>query len=458
MSNDDTHAIVIGGGIGGLLVAVAVSPHFARVTILESDPGQTGPAIRKGVPQGGQAHILLTSGQKAMAHLIPGLFDDLADAHAVALDCGRDIRVNYGGDGYKVRYTSKLIGHLQTRPLLEWHIRERVKQHANIRICHDSRVVGLTGSRQRVTGTLVKSPRAEVRHLEADLVIAACGRGHQVLHWLTRLGCEVPFEEALDLRLGYATQLVEATPQSAPARGGLMLVPKRPHQTRAAYVLPVENGRWQTMLAGYLGDYPPLDRRELLEYARQLPIPDIHEFMKNSTPCSDIESHRFKAQRRFYFEDVPHSPDGFVVVGDSWAAMDPLFGQGMSIVAKQAQLLSHLFSVKSFTPRRYYQQGASIYRGPWMLSLAENLRYSLPDSLDWKFHLLHMYMDRIQILTQTNTSIYDAYLQVANLEKDPLSLFHPKILWQALTLGKITEDRAQRNRQMRVVVGDRSRT
>src|SRR5215831_4979153 len=54
MSNDCTHAIVIGGGIGGLLAAAAVSPHFARVTVLESDTQQTSPAIRKGVPQGGQ--------------------------------------------------------------------------------------------------------------------------------------------------------------------------------------------------------------------------------------------------------------------------------------------------------------------------------------------------------------------------------------------------------------------
>jgi 2-polyprenyl-6-methoxyphenol hydroxylase-like FAD-dependent oxidoreductase len=446
MSNDRTHAIVIGGGIGGLLVAVAVSRHFGRVTVLESDTQQMSPAIRKGVPQGGQAHILLTSGQKAMADLIPGLFDDLADARAVALDFGRDVCVNYGGDGYKIRYTSNIITHFQTRPLLEWHIRERVKRYANIRICHDSRAVGLSGSPQRVTGTLVKSPNADVRCLDADLVIAACGRGHQVLRWLTSLGCEVPGEKTLDLRLGYATQLVESTPRSRPPWGGLFIIPRRPDQTRAGYVLPVENGRWQTMLAGYLGDYPPCDRSEYIEYARQLLVPDIYEFMKNSAPCSEIESHRFKSQRRLYFEDLPHPPDGFIVIGDSWASMDPLFGQGMSIVAKQAQLLSHLFSVNRFTPRRYYQQGASIYRGPWMLSLAEDLRYPLGDPVDWKFRLLHMYMDRIQILTRTSAPVYDMYLQVANLEKDPLLLFHPRILWKAMTLWK-HEAGPQRNKQ-----------
>jgi hypothetical protein len=371
-----------------------------------------------------------------MANLIPGLFDDLADARAVALDFGRDVCVNYGGDGYKAKYASNIIAHFQTRPLLEWHIRERVKQYTNIRICDGTRVIGLSGSPQRVTGALVKSSNADVRHVEADLTIAACGRGHQVLRWLTRLGCEVPAEKALDLRLGYATQLVEATPRSmsrsGPAWGGLFIVPRRPHQTRAGYVLPVEGGRWQTMLAGYLGDYPPSDQREYLEYARQLPIPDIYEFMKNSKPCSGIESHRFKSQNRFYFEEVPHPPDGFIVAGDSWASMDPLFGQGMSIVAKQARLLSHLFGAKRFTPKRYYQRGASIYRGPWMLSLAEVLRYPLGHVVDWKLHLLHKYMDRIQILTRKNTAIYDAYLRVANLEKDPLFLFHPRILWQVL--------------------------
>src|SRR5262245_28061074 len=130
------HAVVIGGGIGGLLTAAAVAPHFRRVTVLEGDTSQAAPAVRKGAPQGGQAHVLLASGRKAMADLIPGLFDELADARAVALDFGDHVRVNYGGDGYKVKYTSGIITYFQTRPLLEWHILERIKRLSNVQVRH----------------------------------------------------------------------------------------------------------------------------------------------------------------------------------------------------------------------------------------------------------------------------------------------------------------------------------
>lgn len=187
------------------------------------------------------------------------------------------------------------------------------------------------------------------------------------------------------------------------------------------------------MLAGYRGDYPPTEPEAYRAYARQLLIPDIEECIGNTTPCSPIRAHRFPAQRRRYFEELACPPAGFLALGDAWITLDPLFGQGMTVVAKQAQLLARLVATGDLTPQRFYRQGAQIYRGPWMLSLAENLRDPLVSPLPWTIRLLHAYMDRIQRLTLVNSEVYDAYLRVVNLEEDPRVLFRPRVFWQAIT-------------------------
>jgi glycine/D-amino acid oxidase-like deaminating enzyme len=52
-----THAIVIGGGIAGLVVARVLVKYFERVSLIERDRYPTEPVFRPGVPQEGQARL-----------------------------------------------------------------------------------------------------------------------------------------------------------------------------------------------------------------------------------------------------------------------------------------------------------------------------------------------------------------------------------------------------------------
>lgn len=67
------HAIVIGGGIAGLLATRILADHFAQVTLIERDRYPRDPAFRPGVPQGRQVHTLLLRGQRELEGLFPGL-------------------------------------------------------------------------------------------------------------------------------------------------------------------------------------------------------------------------------------------------------------------------------------------------------------------------------------------------------------------------------------------------
>ena len=59
-SQQDNHAIVIGGSIAGLLTAIILANHFEQVTIIEKD-SFTGDS-RPGTPQAQFAHVLAKKG------------------------------------------------------------------------------------------------------------------------------------------------------------------------------------------------------------------------------------------------------------------------------------------------------------------------------------------------------------------------------------------------------------
>ena len=56
-----TQAVVLGGGISGLLSAAAIAPHYDHVVLVERDALPDFPAHRPGTPQDTHAHALLAA-------------------------------------------------------------------------------------------------------------------------------------------------------------------------------------------------------------------------------------------------------------------------------------------------------------------------------------------------------------------------------------------------------------
>src|SRR5215218_3007909 len=71
-----SQAVVLGGGIAGLLAARVLRDHFDRVTLVERDDLPPGDVPRRGVPQGRHAHGLLAGGAQVLERLFPGLRDE----------------------------------------------------------------------------------------------------------------------------------------------------------------------------------------------------------------------------------------------------------------------------------------------------------------------------------------------------------------------------------------------
>ncbi|WP_066366065.1 NAD(P)/FAD-dependent oxidoreductase [Herbidospora mongoliensis] len=337
-----SRAVVLGGGLAGVLAAAALTRHADEVVVLESDHYPASPRPRRGLPQSHHNHVLVAGGIRALDELLPGVIDDLLNAGAHRRNMPGDCLI-FSGEGWfhRVRTDADLIA--CSRPLLD----EVVRRHIDVEVIQGVTAVGLAGDAGRVTGvsvttdvmtgepgevTTTGATPDEIREaagtgvISADLVVDATGRRSQVLHWLAALGVPPIEEVRVPSGVSYATRLYEG-PGDIPA---VMVHPKYT-PARGGTLFPIEGNRWIVTMTGD----PPLDETGFDEYARALRDPVIADLIENAKPVGPIRPCHDTANRRRYFERA-RLPEGFLAVGDSVVTVNPVYSHGMSVAALTA--------------------------------------------------------------------------------------------------------------------------
>ncbi len=122
----------------------------------------------------------------------------------------------------------------------------------------------------------------------------------------------------------------------------MVVLPQPPHNRRGAFILPAEGGRWVVTLAGRYGDKPPDDEAGFFAYVKNLRTPTAHNALRSEVKL--ILRYGLKASRRRHFESVTNFPHGLLPFGDTICRFNPIYGQGMSVAAKEACLLRDLLA------------------------------------------------------------------------------------------------------------------
>src|SRR5260370_490536 len=133
-------AVVIGAGMAGLTAAGALADRFDQVVVLERGRLRSEPAYRAGTPQARHVHALLVSGQRALSELFPGFEQDLAQAGAVPLRAGLDVRIERQGYHPFPQRDLGWISYAVSRPTIERAVRARVEGRANTTLRQRCRV------------------------------------------------------------------------------------------------------------------------------------------------------------------------------------------------------------------------------------------------------------------------------------------------------------------------------
>lgn len=433
MSTRNEHAVVLGGSMAGLLAARVLSEQFARVTLVERDhyPEQAEP--RKGVPQGRHLHALLAKGLQVLHGYFPDLKESLIAGGAYIGDPGTDLHWHHFG-GYKVTISTDLEGVFVSRPFLESEVRRRVLALPNVTALQGYDVEGVAASADRatVTGAAIRNRATDrTEHLAAELVVDATGRGSQAPKWLLALGFAAPDEAQVNVDIGYTTRVYRRDPDD---QIGRFVVQEAPLGKRFGLAFPIEGDRWIVTQGGMLGDHAPHEERGFLDFAASLPVGDLYKVIKDAEPLNDFAIHKFPHSRRRYYERLKRVPANFVVMGDAVCSFNPVYGQGMTVAAIEAeQLASWLRTDRARDPHRFFKTIARTVDVPWMLAVGEDFRYpQVTGPKSPETSLINAYTARLHRAATHDPVVLTAFLRVAHLLAPPTSLFHPRIVARVL--------------------------
>jgi 2-polyprenyl-6-methoxyphenol hydroxylase-like FAD-dependent oxidoreductase len=438
MRKPGSHAIVIGAGMGGLVAARVLADHFQCVTILERDMLPLEAAPRKGVPHGRHAHGLLARGREALEDLFPGLTDGLIAAGAVPIDTLADSRW-FGYGVYLANGTSGLRSILLSRPLLETHVRRRLRTITGVCIQENAVVRRLTTAGDRVTGVCLNTGQT----IDANLVVDASGRHSRSADWLADLGYEKPAEDTIGVRISYTTRILSRRPDHLGGKAVALVGADAP-VWRFGVAVAMEEDRWIVTQGGYFDDRPGQGDSGFLEFARTLPAPEIADLLTVAQPLTAATNFAFPASRRWRYERLSRFPAGFLVFGDALCSFNPIYGQGMTTAAVEGLALGRcLQDGEEALAERFFARAAPIIDIPWQIAAGSDLRHPhLADRQTPMGRFMNWYVGKVHRAAARDPAVGCAFLRVANLMSPPTQLFSPATLSRVVVGALWRGDRA----------------
>lgn len=426
-------AIVVGGGVAGLLASRILTDHFDEVVILERDMLSESTDFRAGVPQAFHVHTLLVRGYRELCNLFPDL-DAALDADGVGLiDWGYDGRL-ISSVGPLPRFHSNLQTRMCSRSLLEWHIRQQLTRRKNIQIKTGCMATGVVVEHGRVKGVQV----AGEGEFSADLIVDASGRNSQFSAWLVNNGFEKPSETVINAHLGYATCWFKR-PASLETEWQTMIIgPHAPNTPRAGVLYPIENDQWIVTLTG-VGKENKLPRthEEFFAYAQTLVAPDLYNAIRCAEPISPVRGFQRTENCWRHYEKLRNVPQGFVAIGDAVGAFNPVYGQGMTVATLTSQALGQaLEQGTGGVEKRFYKIQAKIINRTWQLVSAEDFRWPQTEGKR-PFYLkaVHLYANLARGACWQKAERAQRFARVLHFLDPSIKLLHPSILLPALRFG-----------------------
>jgi 2-polyprenyl-6-methoxyphenol hydroxylase-like FAD-dependent oxidoreductase len=426
-------AVVLGGGMAGLLAARVLSDKYSDVIVVDRDEltGVTG--ARNGVPHGRHAHCLVARGQQIFEELLPGLTEGMREAGVTLGDFNGQIQWHF--NGYKLAASdSGLVCVSSGRPILEEHVRKHVAAIATVSFREGYDIVGLetTPDNGRVIGARVqrREPGSEPEVLIADLVVDITGRGSRMPAWLTELGYQAPPEDRIKVDLAYTTRhyrLKSGNPFSSDIAINQAGTPVCPRGV-FCYLLP-DGETVELSLTGVLGDHAPTDPDGFDEYVRSLPLPLHYDFIQDWEPVDEPVRFKFPASVWRHYEALTRFPEGLLVMGDAVCSFNPVYAQGMTVAGMEALILQkHLQIPGPVNATAFFGEMAGAIAGPWEFSAIADLGYpGVEGERNDQIRLVNQYVPAVLAAATMDPIVCDAFLRVAGLVEDPMSLMHPEI-------------------------------
>lgn len=437
-SKNAERAIVIGGGISGLLVSRVLSDHYSEVIVLDKDDFPEKPEHRAGIPQSFQPHRLTPRGRMILDHFFPAFNDDLLEMGAPSSQ-GKTAYLSYDFGNMKMSIPDNEATF--SRALLEWVLRERVKKIPNVHLKPKQDIIGLltNSDKTAVTGVIARdrTQSGQEQTWNADLVFDASGSNSKLVTWLEQLGYTIPDPDILKVSLGYSTRHYRI-PDSLTRNWDVYRKDGNPSNHQFTAVLSViENQTAELLLWGVGGRVPDTKAQEFEQNVDQLKESLLSELLQGLEPIGAPRGYRISELRRHRFELMERWPSGLLVMGDALCTFDPIYGLGMTVAAIEAERVASYFQEQRNDPQPHFEkrmlQGLQDALEPaWWLNCVHdlqwpNVEYAGRHLAGISFAQKYMNLALQQVVSKQNSDLFLLQWGVTSLLFSPGMLFNPQM-------------------------------
>jgi 2-polyprenyl-6-methoxyphenol hydroxylase-like FAD-dependent oxidoreductase len=377
-----TQALVLGAGMAGLFAARVLAEYYDQVCVVERDTLPEGPENRPGTPQAFHLHRLLFRGDTIIERLFPGYIDELLEHGAFSSQNKIFTSINAYGRQDAPFFLKKGKDASSSRALLEWTLRRRVQALMNVRFLTRLEVIGFhtLPDQMSVDGVYVRSRGQLEQHevLTADLVVDTRGRSSKASQWVRELGYDVPEPERLKSALGYTTRYYKVSPQFVQKRAGIIIEGQPEKKIRTSYSSMVGKDQFGVILFSAGGFYPPTDAEGFEQGLRQLLSEELADVLQEEAePITQPRGYRILECLRQHYEQMERWPSGLLVMGDAFCNVDPIYGQGMSMAAIEAEILGTCLREQPQPDfeRRFFLRIQGAIESAWWLSAIADRRW-----------------------------------------------------------------------------------
>ncbi len=425
--------------MGGLLAARALADFYQTVTVVERDRLPDEPINRRGVPQGKHPHALFGKAVEILGRLFPDLFDQLVADGAMRWDDGDLSRFWWLIGGHLMAREStipdvaSLTNYQLSRPLLEWGVRQAVRAISNVEMLeqHDFVSLATDPERSRITDVWVAKHGADGEmRLPADLVVDATGRGSRTPMILEKFGYPRPRTDQVDVRLAYSTLPVRIP------RGTLteFMVANPPTPCRSSLFAMIGCEHDTYLVCGGLlgGQDPPVERAEFLDFIAEIAPRHVMTAVRAGEPLAEVAQHRVPSNRWRRYDKIGRMPEGLLVVGDAVCSFNPIYGQGITIAAIEAEVLRACLrrqKCNHHVQKRFHRESAKSIRTAWGTAVRSDLALPYVSGRQpMAARLTNPYMNCIFTAIETDPAVDQQLLRVLWMLGGPTALFRPSIV------------------------------
>jgi 2-polyprenyl-6-methoxyphenol hydroxylase-like FAD-dependent oxidoreductase len=429
-----TTALVLGSGTSGMLAARVLSDTFSEVVMIDRRPIDPATGMfGDGVPQAEHLHVLLKRGQLVLERLFPGVLAELAAGGGPTNDWGN---TTFWVNPYGVHpvHPTEVTTLQFSREALDAAILARLSARGNVRAL-SARVAGLAGNDGRITGvTLAVRTAEQTTELRGDLVVDCRGRGSPIVEEMAALGYPAPRISRVDNEMGYASCFfrVPRTPAWE-----LVYIQVRPGLiNRGGAACRIAPDRLVVTLIGTGDDRPGARPEDFVAFAASA-HPELAEQLRDAAPLGPPRLWRSLSNVRRHFGRMRAWPRGLLVLGDALCAFNPVYGQGMTVAAVEAEALGALLrtlpdpSAVAWEPR-FQKQLERLLFIPWLMSTMEDMRNRKFANPNLIARTLHGYIDLVLRGAVTDPALHIAFLRVMHMMRSPFSLMAPGALAHVL--------------------------